>query len=205
MARLWFSRSSNRDALDVLFLLYTRAADARAEGGLDAANRYPGCGDIQYPAVKDRAYPTLDAETKWSVVGSVYSDLVYAERGPCMMKARLWARRYASSTMGEESDRMTLPMDMKNLYHVSARPCGGGIDTDPKVAPEPAMYCPSVLMMPLGPAPYRKMLTVPKTKPMMAPTVPPMIAPILSLSKFEGPAWPPWALEGIGGIFARVR
>ena len=31
----------------------------------------------------------------------------------------------------------------------------------PKVAPDPAMYWPRVLIMPLGPAPYRKMLTVP--------------------------------------------
>ncbi len=33
--------------------------------------------------------------------------------------------------------------------------------THPNVAPEPAIYCPSVRMMPLVPAPYRKMLTVP--------------------------------------------
>lgn len=33
--------------------------------------------------------------------------------------------------------------------------------TDPKVAPDMAMYCPSVLMMPLGPAPYLKMVVVP--------------------------------------------
>jgi hypothetical protein len=59
---------------------------------------------------------------------------------------RRWARIYMSCSLGSASDRMTLPMDMKK----------------PKVAPEPAMYWPRVLMMPLGPAPYRKMLTVPE-------------------------------------------
>jgi hypothetical protein len=39
--------------------------------------------------------------------------------------------------------------------------CLGEDQTYPKVAPEPSMYCPSVLMMPFGPAPYLKMLTVP--------------------------------------------
>lgn len=43
------------------------------------------------------------------------------------------------------------------------------------------MNCPSVLMIPFGPAPYRKMLTVPKIKPMMTPTLPPIIAPILTV------------------------
>lgn len=32
----------------------------------------------------------------------------------------------------------------------------------PNVAPEPSMYWPSVRMMPFGPAPYLKMLTVPR-------------------------------------------
>jgi hypothetical protein len=31
----------------------------------------------------------------------------------------------------------------------------------PKVAPEPSMYCPSVLITPFGPAPYLIMLTEP--------------------------------------------
>jgi hypothetical protein len=45
---------------------------------------------------------------------------------------------------------------------VSIRPSSfsSGI-TNPNVAPEPAMYCPSVRMIPFGPAPYLKMLTVP--------------------------------------------
>lgn len=77
--------------------------------------------------------------------------------------------------MGDESDLITLPIDMKK----------------PKVAPDPSMYWPRVLMMPFGPAPYLKMLTVPKMKPMITPTVPPIIAPILSLSRFEGPTAPP--------------
>ena len=34
----------------------------------------------------------------------------------------------------------------------------------PNVAPDPSMYCPSVLMMPFGPAPYLKMLTVPELR-----------------------------------------
>lgn len=31
----------------------------------------------------------------------------------------------------------------------------------PNVAPDPSMYCPSVRITPLGPAPYRMMLTEP--------------------------------------------
>lgn len=34
--------------------------------------------------------------------------------------------------------------------------------THPNVAPDAPMYWPKVLMIPLGPAPYRKILTVPK-------------------------------------------
>lgn len=34
-------------------------------------------------------------------------------------------------------------------------------NTDPNVAPDAAIYWPIVLMIPFGPAPYRKMLTVP--------------------------------------------
>ncbi len=57
----------------------------------------------------------------------------------------------------------------------------------PKVAPEPIIYCPSVLITPFGPAPYRMILTepsklsthvsqlsndcsIPNIKPMMTPT-----------------------------------
>lgn len=38
---------------------------------------------------------------------------------------------------------------------------GGMRSTNPKVAPDMAMYWPRVLMMPLGPAPYLKMVVVP--------------------------------------------
>lgn len=50
---------------------------------------------------------------------------------------RRCARMYSSCILGSPSDRMTLPIDMKK----------------PKVAPEPSIYWPSVLMIPLGPAP----------------------------------------------------
>lgn len=40
----------------------------------------------------------------------------------------------------------------------------------PKVAAEPSMYWPSVLIMPLGPGPKRMMLVAPKMKPMIRPT-----------------------------------
>lgn len=43
------------------------------------------------------------------------------------------------------------------------------------------MNCPSVRIIPLGPAPYRKMLTVPNMKPIMTPTLPPIMAPILTV------------------------
>lgn len=59
---------------------------------------------------------------------------------------------------------MTLPMDMKNLWVdllARKRNAADGVGTDPKVAPDMAMYWPSVLMMPLGPAPYLKMVVVP--------------------------------------------
>lgn len=37
-------------------------------------------------------------------------------------------------------------------------------NTHPKVAPDAPIYWPSVLIMPLGPAPYRKILTVPEAR-----------------------------------------
>ena len=37
--------------------------------------------------------------------------------------------------------------------------------THPKVVPDTAMYCPRVLMMPLWPGPYLKILTVPTDDP----------------------------------------
>lgn len=62
---------------------------------------------------------------------------------------------------------MTLPMDMKKLggrWCQRLSPVESSVSKgfpNPKVAPEPSMYWPNVLMMPLGPAPYLKMLTVP--------------------------------------------
>ena len=70
------------------------------------------------------------------------------------MKGRRWALAKASAAMGDESVRMALPIDMKK----------------PKVAPDPAIYCPRVLMMPFVPAPYLKMFTVPNIKPIITPT-----------------------------------
>jgi hypothetical protein len=82
--------------------------------------------------------------------------------------------------MGDPSVRITLPMPMKKLDEEFVSLCLSlsrntflsfslslslaGIPshvTNPNVAPDPAMYWPSVLMIPFGPAPYRKMLTVP--------------------------------------------
>lgn len=59
---------------------------------------------------------------------------------------------------------MTLPMDMKNLWAdllALKHDAPEGAGTDPKVAPDMAMYWPRVLIIPLGPAPYLKMVVVP--------------------------------------------
>ena len=67
-----------------------------------------------------------------------------------------------SIAAGELSVRMTVPMDMKKLQGGSAHSCiEKGRRTYPNVAAEPAMYCPSVLITPLGPAPYLKMFVAP--------------------------------------------
>lgn len=75
--------------------------------------------------------------------------------------------------IGEASDRITLPIDMKKLRETRALasvpvPVSNwppkGASPYPNVAPDAPIYCPSVLMMPLGPAPYLKMLTVPGRK-----------------------------------------
>ena len=72
--------------------------------------------------------------------------------------------------MGELSDLITLPIDMKKLRGDCALAVGLGNGLTigwrfrspyPKVAPEPSMNWPRVLMIPLGPAPYLAMLTVP--------------------------------------------
>ena len=62
------------------------------------------------------------------------------------------------------SVRMVLPMDMKNLMQWSAQvPLEDRqpVHSYPKVAPDPSIYCPSVLITPFGPAPYLIMLTDP--------------------------------------------
>jgi hypothetical protein len=59
---------------------------------------------------------------------------------------------------------MVLPMDMKKLRNQTL---AAGFDSKsfgsvhPKVAPDPSIYCPSVLITPFGPAPYLMMLTDP--------------------------------------------
>jgi hypothetical protein len=58
-------------------------------------------------------------------------------------------------------------MDMKKLRrnHVKrVSPASPQLETAtyPNVAPDPSMYWPSVLIIPFGPAPYLKMLTVPE-------------------------------------------
>lgn len=71
--------------------------------------------------------------------------------------------------MGEKpSVLMTLPIDMKNLvpdlpsvrsYFVAD--LFALSMAYPKVAPEPSMYCPKVLIAPFGPAPYLMILSPP--------------------------------------------
>lgn len=87
-----------------------------------------------------------------------------------MIIGRRCARRYASWMIGDESDLITLPIDMKNLgKEVSDSGLEGILshsgETHPKVAPDPSINCPSVRMIPLGPAPYLAMLTVPARIP----------------------------------------
>ena len=79
------------------------------------------------------------------------------------------ARAYISSTMVDlASVLITLPIDMKNLTACQScsLPYADKINhveelLYPKVAPEPSMYCPRVLIGPLGPAPYLMMLKPP--------------------------------------------
>ena len=46
------------------------------------------------------------------------------------------------------------------------------IHTHPNVDPDIIIYCPRVLMMPLAPGPYLKMLTVPADQPLFSIMVP---------------------------------
>ena len=68
------------------------------------------------------------------------------------------------------SERITDPIDINR----------------PNVPTEPIIYCPNVLMTPLGPAPFCKMENPPNKTPTQTPTVDPISAPILNFSKLEG-------------------
>jgi hypothetical protein len=72
-----------------------------------------------------------------------------------MINARLRALRYASAMIGEVSWRMVLPIPMKNLIEEISKQshCAHELETNPNVAPDPAMYCPRDLITPFGPAP----------------------------------------------------
>lgn len=66
---------------------------------------------------------------------------------------------------------MVLPMDMKKLHDqtlaANSKPTAVGT-AHPKVAPDPSIYCPNVLITPFGPAPYLMILTEPcivRTRP----------------------------------------
>lgn len=58
---------------------------------------------------------------------------------------------------------MVLPIPMKNLSEEISKQSqvARNVQTNPNVAPDPAMYCPRDLITPFGPAPYRIMLTLP--------------------------------------------
>lgn len=123
---------------------------------------------------------------------------------------RICAALKASVRIGELSVRIVVPIPMKKLFRCQqmsrahSRP-----HTHPKVADDPSMYCPSVLIMPFGPGPYLIMFVAPKMNPMISPTagycqyaveidmesgkdsLPPIMAPIFALSKVEGPDIPP--------------
>jgi len=113
----------------------------------------------------------------------------YNGRSACraMIRGRRRERAKASAAIREvESCRIVLPIDMKN----------------PKVAPDPSIYCPRVLITPFGPAPNLMMLTEPKINPIITPTVLPIIKPILNLSNVDGP---PRLLPTGTGILSRTR
>jgi len=93
-----------------------------------------------------------------------------------MTNGRRRARANASAANGELlSVRITLPTDIKNLATKQVSAVFGlrrGYCNDlsvgrdlakpyPKVAPEPSMYCPSVLIGPFGPPPYLIMVNPP--------------------------------------------
>ncbi len=72
--------------------------------------------------------------------------------------------RSKSSEGSGESVRITLPMPMKTLriHHWRTNTCHLRCEpTYLKVAPDPTMYFPNVLITPEGPAPYWNIVTVP--------------------------------------------
>lgn len=71
------------------------------------------------------------------------------------MNACLRVLRYASAMIGDVSWRMVLPIPMKNLIADISKQSHSAhkVQTNPNVAPDPAMYCPRDLITPLGPAP----------------------------------------------------
>jgi hypothetical protein len=85
---------------------------------------------------------------------------------------RLLALANASIACACVSVRIVVPMDMKKLFGQLV--CTSYVVFDsiayPKVAAEPAMYCPNVRIIPLGPGPNRMMFVAPNIKPIMRPT-----------------------------------
>lgn len=72
----------------------------------------------------------------------------------------------ASIAIGEESVRITLPIDMKVLrqsYKLDGRylPRLETRFTNPKVAADPSIYWPNDRITPFAPAPYRMIVTPP--------------------------------------------
>lgn len=72
--------------------------------------------------------------------------------------------------------------------------------TYPKVAAEPSMYWPRVLIMPLGPGPKRMMLVAPKMKPMIRPTAVKRLVQSFDMrvfaSTYSHPSYHPSSLHG---------
>lgn len=142
--------------------------------------------------------------------GDNHVDLGPKPRSAAMMNGRRCARANASATMGDVvSLRMTLPIDMKKLFGGSEHRLSAFFDlaknmtgyaggcqqtkTYPKVDPDMSIYCPSVRMMPFGPAPPRNICTVP-------------VHVIVSISRWSVPmpdcesSTSVWRVESVGGI-----
>jgi len=84
--------------------------------------------------------------------------------------------------------RITEPMERKNE----------------KVAALLSIYCESVAIAPLGPAPPLKIVKEPKINPMERPTPAPIIAPIFIFCQIEGPCIC-WRGIAIAECLSRVR